>query len=125
MGFWRDIAPKYGKHLILLMLVFLQIIIGIGGGIVATGIYYAKSNIVFPGVEVSGIHLQRLTQAEARDVLRGKLSLPSAITLVWKEEHFEVLLDDTVSHYMLYQIIVLLPSRFPRQLPPLLLTGGP
>ena len=105
MGFWRNISVKHRKYLILLTLIFFQIFFGIGGGIVAAGIYHVKSNNILPGVVVSGVQLYGLSKAEARDVLGSKLPLPSAITLVWEDEQFRVPLDDAVSQYLLDEVI--------------------
>lgn len=101
----RSNLAVYRKYFILLILVFAQIIFGIGGGIIASGIYHKKSDLVLPGIEVSGIDLQGLTRWEARDKLENSLSLPPALILVWEDESFEIPLDPSVSRYLIDELL--------------------
>ncbi|MEW5921292.1 MAG: VanW family protein [Bacillota bacterium] len=105
MNFCRSIKTGYRQKLILLLLVFLQFVFGIGGGIFAAGIYHTRSNRIFPGVEISGIRLEGLTQAQAMALLDSRLNLPPAIILVYEEHQFEIPLDPATSRYLLDELI--------------------
>lgn len=72
----------------LVLIILIQALAGIAGGIGAAGYYY--ENRVLPGVKVANIPLEGLTYEDAKDTLLRELVPPSSITLTWEGRTFSV-----------------------------------
>ena len=72
----------------LILIVLIQALAGIAGGIGAAGYYY--ENRVLPGVKVANIPLEEQTYENARDTLLRELVPPSSIILTWEKRAFSV-----------------------------------
>ncbi len=95
----------YPLKLALLLLVLLQFVFGISGGILAAGLYYARSDRIVPGVEVSGVSLHGLTRIQALELLESSLELPPEISLVWEGKRFVIPLEPSTGRYLFEELI--------------------
>jgi len=77
-----------------LLLVSLQLIVGIAGGIGAAGHFY--ENRIIPGVEVSHVSLSGMTYEDAGERLTSSVMPPSEINLTWAEHSYSISLDPEI-----------------------------
>ncbi len=80
-----------------MLIVLLQAVAGIAGGIGAAGYYY--ENRIIPGIEICHIPLEGLSSEDAREELLQNLTLPSSITFSWGNRLFPVPLHSGISSF--------------------------
>ena len=79
---------RFPRKIWLLLIILLQAVTGIAGGIGAAGYFYG--NKVIPGVEVAHIPLTGMTYEDASEELAKTVMPPRYITLTWTERTFVI-----------------------------------